>query len=86
LCDCIPLCRWHHKLNAQSYHALGRRRFEQVHEISIREILERLHRRPQIRIQAGEFVATFDREDYRRLSRRSVRSGWRWSHENHQSF
>jgi len=51
LCDCIPLCRWHYKLNAQSYHALGRRRFEQVHEISIREILERLHRRPQIRIQ-----------------------------------
>lgn len=34
-----------------------------MHEISIREI--RLHRRPQIRIQAGEFVATFDREDYR---------------------
>jgi hypothetical protein len=33
--------------------------------ISIREILERLHRRPQTRIQAGEFVATFDREDYR---------------------
>jgi hypothetical protein len=61
LCDCIPLCRWHYKLNAQSYHALGRRRFEQVHEVSIREILERLHRRPQIRI----FVAAFDREDYR---------------------
>jgi hypothetical protein len=59
--DAIPLCPRHHR----QYHDVGRRSFEKMHGMSIRETLERLHRKPQMRLQAGEFVAMFDGEDYR---------------------
>jgi hypothetical protein len=63
--NAIPLCKPHHWLWSTSYHALGRRKFEQVHQISIRTILERLHRKPAMRLQSGEFVAMFDGEEFR---------------------
>src|SRR5438552_5229544 len=62
--DCVPICDWHHKVAPHCYHA-GRRAFEQHYRISIREILEWLHRKPQMHLQSGEFVALFDAEDYK---------------------
>jgi hypothetical protein len=38
----IPLCVWHHRGNAESYHALGERKFEETHLIDIGELARRL--------------------------------------------
>jgi hypothetical protein len=38
----IPLCIWQHRGNADSYHALGERKFVEMHGLDIRELAGRL--------------------------------------------
>jgi hypothetical protein len=35
----IPLCVWHHRGNADSYHALGERKFAEMHGLDIPELV-----------------------------------------------
>jgi hypothetical protein len=60
----IPLCPRHHRTGDDSYHRLGPRKFQQVHGISIREIVERLNLKPAIRIEQGSYVTSFGGERY----------------------
>jgi hypothetical protein len=41
--QCIPLCPFHHQTGNQSYHKLGRRRFEAVHKLDIAAIIRELN-------------------------------------------
>jgi hypothetical protein len=38
----IPLCVWHHRGNADSYHAQGERKFAEMHGVDIGEWVSRL--------------------------------------------
>ena len=41
--NCIPLCLFHHQTGPQSYHRLGRRRFEAVHKLDINALVRELN-------------------------------------------
>jgi hypothetical protein len=87
----IPLCGKHHRSGSDSYHKLGPRRFSQVHNLDIRAIVTRLNLKPQVRLEAGCFVAHLEGERYvlgkisngfppsiRRIGRYAGASGWSW--------
>jgi hypothetical protein len=40
--ETIPLCMFHHTSGNQSFHSLGRRRFEAVHKLDIEQLLREL--------------------------------------------
>jgi len=42
--SCVPLCRNCHTQNADSYHRLGRAKFEQRHNVDLRGLVIRLNR------------------------------------------
>ena len=60
----IPLCGIHHRNGKDSYHKLGPRRFCEVHNVDIRGIVMRLNAKPQVRLEAGWFVAHYEGERY----------------------
>ena len=60
----IPLCANHHRTGKDSYHKLGPRRFSEVHNLDIRAIVFRLNMKPQVRLEAGWFVAHLEGERY----------------------
>ena len=61
----IPLCALvHHRAGQYSYHVLGRRAFEEHHQISVDQVVRRLNNRPLIRIESGFFVGRFNGERY----------------------
>ena len=61
----IPLCALvHHRIGKHSYHVLGRRAFEEQHQISVAQIVSRLNDRPLIRIEDGFFIGRFNGERY----------------------
>lgn len=56
----IPLCAGHHR----EYRQLGRRRFEQTHSLDIEVLIERLNRKPLVRILGGRYVALVDQNEH----------------------
>ena len=60
----IPLCGNHHRMGHDSYHKLGPRRFAEVHQLNIREIVTRLNAKPLIRVVSGSFVGRLGGEEY----------------------
>ena len=60
----IPLCVRHHRTGKDSYHRLGPRRFAEVHNLDISEIVRRLNLKPMVRIEAGVFVAHLEGQQY----------------------
>ena len=60
----IPLCARHHRTGADSYHTLGRRKFEERHSLDIEKIVSRLNRKPRLTIEDGTFVAEIDGEQF----------------------
>jgi hypothetical protein len=60
----IPLCEVHHRTGRDSYHRLGARRFSQVHNLDIQDIVGRLSLKPRVRIQGGMFVAHLEGQQY----------------------
>jgi len=60
----IPLCARHHRTGNDSYHRLGPRRFAQVHDLDIGEIVSRLNTKPFIRVEAGFFIGHLEDQHY----------------------
>ena len=60
----IPLCAKHHRTGSDSYHRLGPRRFCNVHNLDLRALVSRLNLKPQVRLEAGHFVAHLEGERY----------------------
>ena len=60
----IPLCSKHHRTGADSYHRLGPRKFSEKHNLDIPAIVRRLNLKPQIRVEAGSFVAYLEDQRY----------------------
>src|SRR5450631_2137097 len=60
----IPLCAKHHRTGADSYHRCGPRKFAEVHQINVREIVARLSAKPIIRVESGAFVGRFGEEEF----------------------
>ena len=60
----IPLCAKHHRTGADSYHRCGPRKFAEVHQINVREIVARLSAKPIIRVESGVFVGRFGEEEF----------------------
>ena len=60
----IPLCPKHHRTGSDSYHRLGPRKFAAAHNLEIRAIVSRLNLKPQVRLEAGCFVAHLEGERY----------------------
>jgi len=61
----VPLCAAHHRTGKDSYHRLGPRKFAEVHNLDLAAIVQRLNRKPVVRIQNGEFVAHLEGCQYR---------------------
>ena len=61
----VPLCAKHHRTGNDSYHRLGPRRFSEVHNLDLIEIVRRLNIKPIVRIQRGEFVAHLEGCQYK---------------------
>jgi hypothetical protein len=61
----IPLCSRHHRTGRDSYHNLGPRKFADVHDLDIAEVVQRLNLKPMVRIEAGAFVAYLEGQQYR---------------------
>lgn len=53
----VPLCAKHHRTGNDSYHRLGPRKFNEVHNLNLAEIVRRLNLKPVIHLQQREFVA-----------------------------
>jgi len=60
----IPLCARHHRTGDDAYHKLGPRRFAEVHQVNVQEIVARLSTKPFIRVESGVFVGRFGGEEY----------------------
>lgn len=60
----IPLCHKHHRTGRDSYHKLGARRFAEVHNLDIPEIVRRLNAKPVIRIESGAFVGYLNDQQF----------------------
>ena len=60
----IPLCVRHHRTGDDSYHRLGPRKFAEVHQLNVLEIVARLSAKPVIRVESGVFVGRFGGEEY----------------------
>lgn len=56
----VPLCRTHHR----ELHEIGRRSFETRYNISFYAALERLQKKPLIRIEQGRFVGRIEGREY----------------------
>jgi hypothetical protein len=61
----IPLCETHHRTGKDSYHRLGARKFAQLHNLDIHNIVRRLNMKPTVRIEAGMFVAHLEGQEYK---------------------
>ena len=61
----IPLCGAHHRTAKDSYHRLGHRKFAQLHNLDIRDIVRRLSMKPMVRIEAGMFVAHLEGQQFK---------------------
>src|SRR5512142_103221 len=53
----VPLCPKHHRTADDSYHHLGPRKFSKAHRVDLVAIVERLNRRPRIRVVRGWYTA-----------------------------
>src|SRR5579862_6480900 len=53
----VPLCARHHRTGNDSYHRLGPRKFGEVHNVDLANIVRRLTLKPMVRIQNGDFIA-----------------------------
>ena len=60
----IPLCHRHHRTGNDSYHKLGQRRFAEVHNLDIPEIVRRLSARPAIHVESGAFVGYLNDQQF----------------------
>lgn len=60
----IPLCVGHHRTRKDSYHRLGPRRFAQIHNLDLQEIVRRLNTKPMIRVEAGAFIGYLEDQQY----------------------
>ena len=60
----IPLCHKHHRTGKDSYHRLGPRRFSEVHNLDIPDIVRRLSVKPIIRVESGLFVGYLEDQQY----------------------
>ena len=60
----IPLCTKHHRTGKDSYHKLGPRKFAELHNLDISEIVRRLNVKPMIRIESGMFVGYLEQQRY----------------------
>jgi hypothetical protein len=60
----IPLCPKHHRTGDDSYHRLGPRKFAQKHHLDIQAIVRKLNLKPNIRVEAGWFVAYLEGQQY----------------------
>jgi hypothetical protein len=61
----VPLCAKHHRTGNDSYHRLGPRKFGEVHNLNLVEIVRRLNLKPVVRIQNSEFIAHLEGCQYR---------------------
>lgn len=60
----IPLCARHHRTGHDSYHRLGPRRFSEIHDLDIPEIVRRLNTKPSIRVESGFFIGYLEGQQY----------------------
>jgi len=60
----IPLCAKHHRIDADSYHRLGPRKFSEKHNLDIPAIVRRLTLKPTIRVEEGWFVTYIEDQRY----------------------
>lgn len=60
----IPLCIRHHRTGKDSYHRLGARKFAEVHQLDIPELVRRLNTKPVIRVEAGAFTGWLEGQQY----------------------
>jgi hypothetical protein len=60
----IPLCHRHHRTGGDSYHKLGQRRFAEVHNLDIPDIVRRLGARPVIHVESGAFVGYLNDQQF----------------------
>ena len=59
----IPLCRKHHRGGNSSYHKLGPRRFAEIHNLNLVELVRKLNTRPAIRVVNGFFIGQLDHDE-----------------------
>ena len=60
----IPLCHKHHRNGKDSYHRLGPRRFSEIHNLDLPNIVRRLSLKPVIRVESGVFVGYLEDQQY----------------------
>ncbi len=62
--ETVPLCDKHHRTDPYSLHAIGRARFEALHNIHLLDFARRLRRKPRLYVADGRYVARIDGEDF----------------------
>jgi hypothetical protein len=60
----VPLCRRHHRTGNDALDKIGRRRFEQLHNLDLNAIIAKLSAKPRLKLESGKFVAYLNGETF----------------------